>query len=311
MQLLKDVKITSSLGVTAMFIDGVFSGGGIKGFALIGACAEIEDKGLRFVRLAGTSAGSIVAALIAAGYTSKEIFQLVDELDLSKLLDARKTIIPFPFAKWLLVYWRLGLYKGNVLEKWLCEKLEAKGLKTFADLPPQALRVIASDLSNGQMIVLPDDLPKYGISPGSFPIAKAIRISCSIPYFFEPVKMRSMDGMNVLVDGGVLSNFPMWLFDRENVQKVRPVLGIKLNSSEYGHEKHKIKNAVQLFAALFETMKDAHDSRYISKKHVKNIIFIPTEGVLSTEFSLTEEKKLELFNLGKEKAKQFLKTWGY
>ena len=297
--------------MAAMYIDGVFSGGGIKGFALIGACDEIEEKGMRFARLAGTSAGSIVAALIAAGYTSKEIFQLVDELDLSKLLDARKTIIPFPFAKWLLVYWRLGLYKGNQLEKWLCEKLEAKGLKTFADLPPQALRVIASDLSNGRMIVLPDDLQKYGIAPGSFSIAKAIRISCSIPYFFEPVKMRSMDGMNVLVDGGVLSNFPMWLFDQENVQKVRPVLGIKLNASEYEHEKHKIKNAVQLFAALFETMKDAHDSRYISKKHVKNIIFIPTEGVLSTEFSLTEEKKRELFNLGKEKAKQFLKTWGY
>ena len=69
------------------------------------------------------------------------------------------------------------------------------------------------------MIVFPDDLQKYGISPGSFSIAKAIRISCSIPYFFEPVKMRSMDGVNVLVDGGVLSNFPMWLFDKENVTK--------------------------------------------------------------------------------------------
>ncbi|MDR7237079.1 patatin-like phospholipase family protein [Neobacillus drentensis] len=294
-----------------MYIDGVFSGGGIKGFALIGACEEIENKGLRFARVAGTSAGSIVAALIAAGYTSKEIYQLLDELDLSKLLDARKTLIPFPFAKWLFVYWKLGLYKGNELEKWICEKLEAKGLRTFADLPPQSLRVIGSDLSNGQMIVFPDDLQKYGISPGSFPIAKAIRISCSIPYFFEPVKMRSMDGINVLVDGGVLSNFPMWLFDKENVQKIRPVLGIKLTSSEYEHEKHKIKNAIQLFGALFETMKDAHDSRYISKKHVKNIIFIPTEGVLSMEFQLTEESKRELYDIGKEKAKQFLKTWGY
>jgi NTE family protein len=303
--------MSSSLGVAAMYIDGVFSGGGIKGFALIGACEEIENKGLRFARVAGTSAGSIVAALIAAGYTSKEIYQLLDELDLSKLLDARKTIIPFPFAKWLFVYWKLGLYKGNELEKWICEKLEAKGLRTFADLPLHALRVIGSDLSNGQMIVFPDDLQKYGISPDSFPIAKAIRISCSIPYFFEPVKMRSMDGVNVLVDGGVLSNFPMWLFDKENAQKVRPVLGIKLNSSEYEHEKHKIKNAIQLFGALFETMKDAHDSRYISKKHVKNIIFIPTEGFLSMEMKLTEERKRELYDLGKEKAKQFLKTWGY
>lgn len=292
-----------------MQIDGVFSGGGIKGFALVGACEEIEKRGFHFVRLAGTSAGSIVAALVAAGYTSKEIYQLLDELDLTKLLDARKSFIPF--AKWLFVYWKLGLYKGNELENWLKQKLEAKGLKTFSDLPPQALRVIASDISNGQMLVLPDDLEKYGIVPGSFSIAKAIRMSCSIPYFFEPVKLRSMHGVNILVDGGVLSNFPIWLFDKEDGQKVRPVLGIKLSPSVYQHEKHRIGNAVQLFSALFETMKDAHDARYISKRHAKNIIFIPTDGVLSIEFQLTSEKKQALYDLGREQAKKFFSSWCY
>src|SRR3954453_10246461 len=162
--------MSSTLGVAAMKIDGVFSGGGIRGFALIGAYEEIERRGFQFVRMAGTSAGSIIAALIVAGYTSKEIYQLVDEFDLPKMLDSRKTVIPFSIAKWLLVYWKLGLYKGNELEKWLKEKLEAKGLRTFSDLPPQALRVITSDLSNGQMIVLPDDLGKFGINPGTFPI---------------------------------------------------------------------------------------------------------------------------------------------
>ncbi|MCH6266658.1 MULTISPECIES: patatin-like phospholipase family protein [Neobacillus] len=294
-----------------MNIDGVFSGGGIKGFALIGACEEIEERGFKFVRVAGTSAGSIIAALIAAGYTSKEIYQLIDEVNLTKLLDTRKTIIPFKLAKWLLLYWRLGLYKGNELEKWLRIKLEAKGLRTFSDLPPQTLRIIASDLSTGQMVVIPDDLPKYGISPGSFPIAKAIRMSCSIPYFFEPVRLRTKDGTNVLVDGGVLSNFPMWLFDQENIKKTRPVLGIKLSPSEYEHEKHKINNAIELFGALFETMKDAHDSRYISKKHAENIIFIPTEGIMTIEFHLTEEKKQELVNLGRERAKRFLNKWSF
>jgi NTE family protein len=303
--------MSSPLGVTAMKIDGVFSGGGIKGFSLVGAYHEIEKRGFQFERVAGTSAGSIVAALIAAGYTSSEINQLLVELDLKKFLDARKVIIPFPLAKWLFVYWKLGLYKGNELEKWIEEKLAAKGIRKFSDLPPQTLRVIASDLSNGRLVVLPDDLANYGIAPGSFSIAKAIRMSCSIPYFFEPVKLRSMDGVNILVDGGVLSNFPMWLFDRENVQKLRPVLGIKLSSNEYEHEKHKIQNAIQMFGALFETMKDAHDSRYISKKHAKNIIFIPTEGVLSTEFDLTDEKKEALFNLGKESAKKFFKSWCY
>lgn len=292
-----------------MDIDGVFSGGGIKGFALIGAYDEIERRGFRFVRIAGTSAGSIVAALITAGYTSKEIFKLLDELDLKKFLDARKSYIPF--AKWLFVYWKLGLYKGNELEKWIKEKLEVKGLRTFSDLPPQALRVIASDISNGQIIVLPDDIKKYGISPGSFSIAKAIRMSCSIPYFFEPVKIRSNEGVNVLVDGGVLSNFPIWLFDNENMRKVRPVIGIKLSPNEYGHEKHRIDNAFQLFAALFETMKDAHDARYISKRHAKNIIFIPIDGILSMEFQLTDEKKQYLHQIGKNYTQQFLKKWSY
>jgi NTE family protein len=308
---LKDVTKSTSWGVAAMNIDGVLSGGGIKGIALIGAYEEIESRGLHFVRMAATSAGSIVAALIAAGYTSKEIYQLVDEVDMEKMLDARKSIVPFSVFKWLSVYWKLGLYRGIEFEKWMTEKLAAKGLRTFSDLPPKTLRVIASDLSNGKMIVLPDDLEKYGISPGSFPIAKAIRMSCSIPYFFEPVKMRSNDGINIIVDGGVLSNFPMWLFDKENVQKVRPVLGITLSSSEYEHKKHKIKNGIQLFAALFETMKDAHDSRYISKKHAKDIIFIPTEGIIPIEFHLTEEKKQELFALGREQAKQFLDKWSY
>lgn len=309
--LLKDVKMSSLIGVAAMKIDGVFSGGGIKGFALIGAIQEIEKRGFQFERVAGTSAGSIVAALIAAGYGSSEIEQVLDELDLTKFLDARKMIIPFPLAKWLFVYWKLGLYKGNELEKWLEEKLEVKGIRTFSDLPPQNLRIIASDLSNGRLMVLPDDLVKYGIPPESFSIARAVRMSCSIPYFFEPVKMKSMDGINVIVDGGVLSNFPMWLFDRENIQKLRPVIGIKLSADEYEHEKHKIKNAIQLFAALFETMKDAHDSRYISKRHAQNIIFIPSEGGLSIEFNLSAEKKQELFELGREAAKKFFKSWCY
>ena len=70
-----------------MNIDGVFSGGGIKGFALIGAYEEVEKKGFPVCKVAGTSAGSIVAALVAAGYTSKEIYQLIDELNLRSLLD--------------------------------------------------------------------------------------------------------------------------------------------------------------------------------------------------------------------------------
>lgn len=301
----------TSTGVAKMFIDGVFSGGGIKAFALLGAFEEAEKRGFQFVRMAGTSAGSIVAALIAAGYTSEQIYKLLDELDLKKLIYGKKGNIPTSLFRWLLIYWRMGLYSGNALENWIAEKLAAKGLTYFSDLPPQTLRVIASDLTYGQMIVLPDDLKKYGISPRSFPIAKAIRMSCSFPYFFEPVKLKISNGTNIVVDGGVLSNFPMWLFDQGREKKTRPVLGIKLTNHYQELQKNNVKNAISLFEALFDTMRTAHDARYISRKHEKNIIFIPTEGVTGLDYKLSEEEKKALVKLGKESARTFFKTWSY
>ncbi|MCA1025519.1 patatin-like phospholipase family protein [Cytobacillus kochii] len=295
-----------------MEIDGVFSGGGIKGFALIGALAEIEKQGFQFKRVAGTSAGSIISALIIAGYSSDEIERMMDDLDLKVFLDSRKSLIPIAVAKWIFLFWSLGLYKGNELEKWIEARLAARGIRTFADVPPLSLRIIASDLTNGRLLVLPDDLPKYQIDPNRFSVAKAVRMSCSMPYFFEPVKIGGRGKRNnLMVDGGVLSNFPMWLFDKDNVKKTRPVLGVKLSINNNEQPPRRIKNAIQMFEALFETMKDAHDSRYISRSHEQNVIFVPTEGVLATEFELTEEGKRDLLKLGRERAKEFLATWTY
>lgn len=299
------------LGVTSLDIDGVFSGGGIKGFAMIGALQVLEARGFRFVRVAGTSAGSIIAAFIAAGYRSDEMYQMLEETDMLNFLDERKTLIPSSVGKWLLLYWRLGLYKGDSLEKWLYKKLEARGVRTFGDLPHQKLRVITSDVTSGRLVILPDDLPKYNIDPRTFPVAKALRMSCSIPYFFEPVKIKNKGVPFLFVDGGVLSNFPLWLFDKDNVQKVRPALGIRLSSNLESVPVKSINNAITMFGALFETMKDAHDARYISRRHEKNIIFIPTQHVMTTEFEMTEERKKSLVELGRIRTEMFLRKWCY
>ena len=100
----------------------------------------------------------------------------------------------------------------------------------------------------------------------------------------------------------------MWLFDKE---RERPVIGIKLSHKMEELPKNKINNAIQLFTALFETMKDAHDARYISRTHEKDIIFIPTAGVAATEFDLTESKKKLLLQQGKDSAKAFFESWRF
>ena len=103
----------------------------------------------------------------------------------------------------------------------------------------------------------------------------------------------------------------MWLFDDDNVKRVRPVIGIKLSANTKELPKNKIKNAIQLFTALFETMKDAHDARYISRIHEKDIIFVPTAGVALTGTLLQQKKKI-LLGHGRDSAqKNFLKPWRF
>ena len=64
-----------------LMADAVFEGGGVKGIGLVGAVAVAEERGYQWVNIAGTSAGAIVAALLAAGYSATEMKQIMEELD--------------------------------------------------------------------------------------------------------------------------------------------------------------------------------------------------------------------------------------
>src|SRR5215210_7505303 len=78
-------------------VDLVFEGGGLKGIALVGAYSVLEERGYRPQNIAGTSAGAIVAALLAAGYTAAELRQTITECDLNSKDRARKNWLPlFP-----------------------------------------------------------------------------------------------------------------------------------------------------------------------------------------------------------------------
>ncbi|SET61643.1 NTE family protein [Salinibacillus kushneri] len=300
-----------------MKVDGVFSGGGVKAIAFVGALEVVDEKGLTFERVAGTSAGAILASLIAAGYKTSEIKDLFMDLDLESFMEESTIEKVFPFLKWLLIYKRLGLYKGDELEKWIADKLSAKGIYTFEDLKPGALKIIASDVSLGKIVVFPDDLERlYGIDGLSFPIARAVRISASIPFFFIPIKRiepksqkKPKSRKNILVDGGLLSNFPIWVFQSGMKKPKRPILGMKLSSSFDQLPKRKINNAIAMFQALFGTMINAHDARYISKSVATKVMFLPTEEFDATDFSLSAAEKRRLMAIGRNSASNYFKTW--
>src|SRR5271169_4563560 len=73
---------------TGHIADGVFEGGGVKGIALVGALSSFESHGFKWCNLAGTSAGAIVASLLASGYNAAELKEIIGNLDYMKFEDA-------------------------------------------------------------------------------------------------------------------------------------------------------------------------------------------------------------------------------
>ena len=150
-------------------------GGAARGIAHIGVLKALGELGLRADHVAGTSAGSIVGALYAGGYSSGDIAEIVRTVDWNDLV---QPCLP-----------RLGLVRADKLERRVDELLGGRSFDEL-DVPFAA---VAVDLVSGTEVVLRE---------GN--VAAAVRASCSIPGIFEPVVV----GSRVLVDGGVLNDVP-------------------------------------------------------------------------------------------------------
>jgi NTE family protein len=156
----------------------VLSGGGARGIAHIGVIEELEKQGFHIHSIAGTSIGSLVGGIYAAGELNrfKEWILNLDKLDVFKLIDF--TLI------------NNGLVKGDKVFNELKEFIPNINIQ---DLNINYV-AIATDLTNRQEIVF---------NEGN--LLKAIRASVSIPSIFTPVKK----GKAILVDGGVINNIPI------------------------------------------------------------------------------------------------------
>ncbi|WP_025026217.1 patatin-like phospholipase family protein [Caldalkalibacillus mannanilyticus] len=289
--------------------DAVFEGGGVKGIAFVGAIQETEKRGYQFARLAGTSAGAITASLLAAGYTGSELEEIMEEFSFLHFLETDWVgRIPI-LGKGMNIYWRNGMYTNTRMELWMKEKLNKKGVDSFGDLPEGKLKIIASDISNGRIMIIPDDLEWYGVDWKSFSIAKAVQMSTTIPYFFRPVEFSFKKDKIYIIDGAILSNYPVWIFDTPSTPRW-PTFGYRLRAGEV-YSPSLIKGPISLFIALFTTMLEAHDRRSIEGHDAVRTIFIPVEGVKTTDFRISTEQKKRLIELGRREAKDFFEQWNY
>lgn len=296
-----------------MKANAVFEGGGMRGIGIVGALKYMESQGYTWEKAAGTSVGSVIAACVVSGYTAKEIGKIITETDFTKFQD-KNFVQRFPVVgKAFGLFKEKGLYSGDYIEEWMGSILKAKGVSKFKDVSVDGksrLKMIASDITNRTMMVLPDDLDKYGIDPMEFEIAKAVRMSSSIPFFFKPVMLSCKDGVSYVVDGSITCNFPIGIFDTGSIPDI-PTIGFKFDSPKISNTAAGKTDPVSILYDIAGTMSNEIHTEYEKEENVSRTILIPTAGVETTEFNIDREKGTQLYKAGYKSAESFLSTWDF
>ncbi|CAL2090982.1 NTE family protein [Tenacibaculum sp. 190524A02b] len=197
----------------------VLSGGGAKGFAHVGVLKELEKAGLQVDYIGGTSMGAIVGGLYASGYSAKQIENIIKSADFMTLLQDKVSRNSKPFfmkqhgEKYAIslpikkdgVGLPLGLSRGQNVLNFLTELLApVDDINDFSQLSIP-FYCVATNIETGNEVVL---------EKGSLPLA--LRASGAFPSLLNPV---DIDGQ-LLVDGGVVNNYPVDIMKTKNVDLI-------------------------------------------------------------------------------------------
>jgi len=317
----------------------VMEGGGVRGLAYAGVLTVLEQNGVlhQIENVGGSSAGAIAALLVSIGYTAAEIDSLMTELPIERFNDGRGGVI----GKYKRFKNDFGIYRGGAFEKWLQQLIQYKTgnpLLTFEQLHElhttnnfyKDLYCTGTNLSKQQLEIF-----SYNNTP-QMPLALAVRISSSIPLYFEPValdnhlqKMKKTDSVsfiNYYVDGGMLCNYPISLFDSCEDGSLNPLtsakvkfntqtIGIKLerpqqidslNNNSIRIPAYDIDKLSEYLAAFANLLMETLSRKYPGLENEKGRTIYVSQGNISSRVKRTKQQdKLLLYNNGIKAANGF------
>lgn len=354
------------------YVDLVLEGGGMLGIALVGYTYVLEQVGIRFLSLGGTSAGAINALLLAALESREhaktdEMIRLLVNQNFYEFVDgdrdARRVVESAARGGGLLslLYagvqvrdnleddW--GLNPGEVFYEWLRGHLHAAGIHTWANLrtrlttgelvrrsgeaypmpaPEKLLAIVAAEIATETKVIFPRMAPLFWEDADSVHPAEFVRASMSIPFFFQPVRIRpprdihaarrwielaSFNGEPpaecVLLDGGILSNFPIDVFHAAHRIPAAPTFGAKLGVDR-AHAR-KLRGPLGVAHAMFNTARHGLDYDFILRNpdYRGLVASISTQGYHWLDFAMPDEDKIGLFSRGAEAACAFLRSFDW
>lgn len=299
------------------FIENVvFNGGGIRGIAFGGSIRFLEEHNLvkNIKRIAGSSAGAIVAAGLAVGYTSQEIIDVLTKTDFNKFKDGST----FTFMDIIRLASQYGIYKGDEFYKWISGILEKKTGNaniTFAQVYEKygiTLAITGSCVNRAQTYYFNHENKIYA----NMPVALAVRISMSVPGYWKAVNL----GQDIMVDGGVYNNYPLFVFDGkfigdsdvndEQIAKSKTI-GFKLMTSNEKSDKtsyhvnEKIDGFFDFASAFINGLLIQVERGHIRSGYWERTVCINTHNISSLDFTIANDQKKMLVHEGYIAAKNY------
>ena len=292
----------------------VFEGAGVKGIAYVGAVQEMESKKLMdsVKRVGGTSSGAIVALMISLGYSGKEIENIILKTNFKKFNDGK-----FFFIGGInRMKKHYGWYKGKKIEKWfegiIKEKTGNENI-TFEELHQAGFKdlyITGTSLNKQKPVVFSyDTYPKMKIKD-------AVRISISIPLYYEPVYMDSTgtifnrpkqkQGLDIMVDGGILENFPIHIFD--NIHPNQETIGFRIDQVAQIESDKKDKTLVEIpienlnlyFRAFYTIIMENLNRQRLTTSDWERTVSISDGDVLPRVRELSKEEVSILIQNGRK-----------
>ncbi|WP_161888395.1 patatin-like phospholipase family protein [Pontibacter russatus] len=308
----------------------VFEGAGIRGLAYAGVIAELERQRLLqdVEKVGGTSAGAITALMVSLGYSAGEMEDIISDTKFQKFNDGR-----FIFVGGLLrMRQKYGWYRSKKFAGWLEDIIRHKTGNadiTFRELHDSGHRdlyITATCLNRQKLLVF-----SYETYP-DMKVKDAVRASMSVPLYFEAVfidstgnvhqKHKRQDNLDIMVDGGILGNFPITLFDSvatDSLQQPRRIanrqtLGARIDSDEQIKNDAlskelvplEIRNLQDYVSAFYILALENLNRSQLEPADWERTISVSSVGIAPRVKRLTKAQKALLVNSGREHTAAYL-----
>lgn len=275
----------------------LFGGGAIRGVSYIGAVKALEELGIIPDRLAGSSVGSIFAALLAVGYNAEELKDIFIKVNFELFKDISIGLGPL-----------FAISKGEVFLEWVRELIEKKyygenykkGVNpavTFKDIKKN-LVVITTNLSNFECKEFSKfDTPDYEI-------ASAVRISCCMPGLMKPIEYNK----TLLVDGDLQKSWPMWKLSKHLLNDDERILEFRLEGNYESNDISGINYANAVYSCM-TAISTSFITNIYGNKDKFDYIVLNTGDIVVVDFNINEAKRNDLINSGYNQTISYFKDF--